>query len=382
MTNPPCRATVLGDVARALRREGVRLCVLHGSEDFPDRVDTDLDVVCPEPERIPRLLAANGPMLIQAIEHERNAFYYVLYGSCDEGAAFVALDVSADYRRNGRVFFTAAELLASCRDAGDIDRPAADVEFTCYLIKRVLKGDLHSDHVEKLSRRYMVDPAACRRQLARFFSEDHVGRIADAAASGDWTFVRGGVRALRRDLLRRSMRRDPWGVLRYWAADVARMVRRIRRPTGLLVVLDGPEPRRIAEIIDRVADHLAPGFRRTVTHHGRSSIDVYRWLVRSSLVLLTRPRSRSGRMALVNGRLPRPDLHVQINLRTARPPGTEPTADEQAGPDARLGSLAARRSHTLDGTRSDDEIADEVERLIITYLVERTAVRLGTDAQT
>lgn len=268
-----CREHLLRDVCAFLRRADRRLCVLHGYENYPERVDSDVDAVCADPALIPRLLHERWPsVVVQAIEHEKDAFYYILHRRHEGGPAFVALDVSADYRRNGRVFFSGEDFLGSNRPLGDFDVPAVSLEFACYLTKKIVKGHLDQEHASRLTWLYGGDPAGCQRWLERLFPESACELVVEAARRGDWEPVRARVADLRRAMLRRTWRRNPLGAIRYWLDDLRRIARRILRPTGLAVAFLGPDGSGKSTVMDLVERDLAPAFRRSAQYRLRPGL--------------------------------------------------------------------------------------------------------------
>lgn len=384
---PDCKAMLLRDAARILGKEGLRLCVLHDAQHFPDSVASDLDAVCIDPHRVPHALSGHGGRVVQGLEHEKDAVYYVLHRTCGRRPAFAALDVSADYRRNGRVFFTADEILRDRRPLGDIDEPPTGIQFGCYLIKKILKADLTPEHGRQLSVLYAADPTAGGGQLRRFFGERDGALVAAAAHSGDWTLVQARIRSLRHSLLWRTARRDVLGAGRYWLGEMRRRVERVARPTGLLVEFCGPDALQNAGVMERVALDLAPAFRRTMRLNRpealppRDALRVRTWLVRSTLVLLDRSSpqregatARRRSMSLVPVR---PDIAFVIEAPTS-PGSREPRrlARSGDGSPTAVPVCAARNRLIVDGSRPLDEIVVQVEGDIIDHLARRTARRL------
>lgn len=435
-----CRGNLLRSVSVALRRANRKLCVLHGYENYPERIDSDLDCVCPEPAQIPRLLHERGVFaVVQAIEHERNAFYYVLHRDYNGKPVFVALDVSADYRRNGRVFFGSAEFSESRRSFEDFDVPAVELEFACYLVKKIVKGRLDRDHAEQLISLYGEDPAGCRRQLERLFPERENLLIMTAARSGDWERVRTQIENLRATMLRKIRRRNRRTVIRYWIDDLRRRVERVLRPTGLAVAFMGPDGSGKSTIMDRVEKDLAPAFRRSTQYRLRPGLPkggiskpvtephalppwgtvlslvklalwwvdytlgyvfrVYPRLVCSTFVLFDRyyhdllvdpVRYRYGAplwLARVAGPLlPRPQLVIVLDapVEVLRARKQEISSEELSR--QREAYLKVVRGlpngHTVDASRPLEEVLAEVEKLILGYMAGRTARRLKVDRRT
>jgi thymidylate kinase len=208
--------------------------------------------------------------VVQAIEHERNSFYFVFVEFCEGKPVFFALDVSADYRRDRRVFFAAEDLLREPREAFEhFDVPSTELEFVYYLVKKISKRQLDVAHVSKLDALYAKDPERCERQLHRFFPQAEHELITNAARSRDWGPVRKQIRELRRALLSKLGRENKLRTLQYWVGDLHRLVRRILQPTGIAVAFLGVDGAGKSTVIDRVEQDLAPAFRRTAQYRLR-----------------------------------------------------------------------------------------------------------------
>ena len=108
------QGTLLFSVFALLEASGVPDCVLHGADALPGGVTSDVDCIMP-PEVVPRKLTAilqqhrselRGAV-VQWLQHEATAHYLVLATEDDQAdPKFLALDVSSDYRRNGRVYYS------------------------------------------------------------------------------------------------------------------------------------------------------------------------------------------------------------------------------------------------------------------------------------
>src|SRR5512142_1357588 len=114
------RGRVLHSVLELLAANDIPYCILHGYESYPAHVASDVDCVMDSallPQRLGALLRANrrhlGADLVQWIQHEATAHYFVLATGDGPRWQFLSLDVSSDYRRNGRVFYEGHEILSS-----------------------------------------------------------------------------------------------------------------------------------------------------------------------------------------------------------------------------------------------------------------------------
>ena len=268
------RGRLLQAVVALLDANGIPHCILHGHHEYPARVKSDVDCIIPA-EFLPRPLAALlrenrdrlGADLVQWIQHESTAHYFVLATAVGAQWEFLAVDASSDYRRNGRVFYGGEEILSARRQERGFWVPAPAHEFGCYLVKKIAKRALSDNHGRRLTQLYYQDPSACKREIARFWRGESVSIVGRAAASGDWRVVQAHLSSLRRGILWPRTIGELWSAGRYWAADAGRRLRRWRAPTGVHVVLLGPDGSGKTSIVSALGAALAPGFRRVAGRH-------------------------------------------------------------------------------------------------------------------
>jgi thymidylate kinase len=283
MNGPSHLSLSISHVALALfqlfEEQGNRYCVMGDSRAFPDRIGSDIDIVI-GPETLPTLVrnmfafcAARRLRLVQCLLHERQARYFVLSWSAEDGRPrYLAPDVCGDYYRNGVLFLPAEELLADRRLAvnGRGEQrgffvAAPPHEFIYYLLKCIDKERLDDRQGAHLSAQWRLDPPGAWRQLVRFWNaETDVVLLAEAARTQDWEHARRALPRLRAALRRR---------LHLSGADrlgeLARRLHRLRRPTGLTVAFLGPDGSGKSSVIADVAAATAPAFRRVAIQHLR-----------------------------------------------------------------------------------------------------------------
>jgi len=269
------RGRLLQSVVEVFGANGIPYCILHGYKEYPARVVSDVDCIVPAeflPCQLARLLRANrdrlGAAVVQWIQHESTAHYFVLAAD-GLGAPweFLLVDVSSDYRRNGRVFYQGEEILASRRRDRGFWVPSPALEFGCYLVKKVAKQWLSEEHGHRLTELYNQDPTGCDREIARFWRGGSVRLIGSLAASGEWDAVPELLPSLRRELVRPGTVGELRSSVRYWAADALRRLRRWRMPTGVHVVLLGPDGSGKSSTLSALGDALTPAFRRVTSKH-------------------------------------------------------------------------------------------------------------------
>ena len=409
----------------------------------PEHPDDDLDIVVPPDAvpRLGPLVSwfcsDQGGQLANALHHAPGACCFVCVWNDVGRVSCLRLDISADCVRAGRLLLRAEEILEGRvrEDPSGLPVPAPDREFVYLLLKKVEQQALTDSTAAHLEAQWRKDPAGCRTWLTRFWSGSDAAVLGRAAETGDWRPVRARLHRLRRALRGRVAPR--W---RYRGQGLARLAKRLLQPTGTVVAFLGPDGTGKTSVIERSVVGLASIFQRTVSHHfkpnllgltlpgqapalgrlgrgpspGWSPVSVGKlayylcdywigyaakvWprLVRTSLVLFdryfddlgidpVRLRHR-GCMALA-GRLrrlvPGPELYILLDA----PPGiiqarkrevsTEETARQRA---AFLELLRGRRNaHVVDASRQLDDVAADVQRLVLDHLARRTARRLGVE---
>lgn len=431
-----------GELLSLLNSRDVRYALLGAVRPLVDSLKGDLDIVVESSSlrRVPEELAAFGAIhgvhLVQVLQHEQSAWYFVL-AWYDESRKlrFLHPDICGDYYRHGRLFLTAEELLEGRMLARNVDfpgpfylpRPA--LNFIYYLLKKIDKGELNYQQGAYLSDLWSADPLGAARQSIRFWPPAEANFICHAAEIRDWEPVQPRLAELRSTLRRRIPRSA-----RSLVGEVRRIADRIVRPTGVAVVFLGPDGAGKSTVIGRVQRSLAPAFRRTHGYHLRPGILgrrgsahpvtaphadpprgvivstlklAYWWvdytvgyliavlprLIKSTLVLFDRyyldievdaKRYRYGGprwvARLLRRIIPHPRLMIVLNV-----PTSELERRKRELPEVELAHQAEayRRlirglpgGHIVDASRQPDCVVTEVEHVVLAHLEQRTARRL------
>jgi len=436
-------------VCAGLEQASIDWCVPHGYATYPEDVDpNDVDMVV-RPESVhdvPRVIARlPGMHLVQFRIHNGGTAirYDVVSHTPERIPVLLGIDVFSDIRDLGTVLMGSEEFFAGRRRFKEVFWiPQPSVEFGHYLLKKLGKsahfgGDaLDGEHEVCLSALYSEDPMGCRRQLARFFPKAEAELIAEAAEHRRWDAVRAQIASLRRAAARKLRLAQPRDLLRYWAGDLLKGIRRVLQPTGVMVAFLGLDGSGKSAVIERIMETLGhQAFQSEKRYHVRPHlgvpesdelppitgqyepprglilslaklglwwldysvgylVDIFPSLVRSTLVLFDRnyddllvdPRRYrfGGPMALARaaGRcLPRPDLVILLDappeLLCTRKPGVD--LEEATRQRHAYVSLVRglRGGHIVDAAGPLDEVAVQVEQIIVEYMSKRTARRLG-----
>jgi len=259
---------ILSGVFETLDRASIPYCVTHGYEHYPVHIGSDVDGViaaevrpCQLIELLHKNRATIGAEVVQV-----QGYRLVLAGEGADGSpCFLPLDLSADYEVDDRLFYAGSEVLEARRRYCEFWIPSAELEFGCYLVRKIAKGQLDDENERRLSSLYGQETAGCRQQVVRFWGAGSAALILSAASSGDWEPVKRRLDKLRAELRRRATLRNPFRVL---GNRLRRLVHRARAlwrsESGLNLVFLGPDGAGKSSVIQAVAQALACAFNRTI----------------------------------------------------------------------------------------------------------------------
>ncbi|MDA0322115.1 MAG: hypothetical protein O2923_05290 [Verrucomicrobia bacterium] len=261
-----------------LNRSGIAYCVVGMTEDLPEQVEGDIDIVIEttDTESIHTALATfeeeTGARLVQVLMHELNARHFIFSWLDEDGMPrFLGPDICGDYHRNGMLLMPAGDILSRrelALDKGGREKeffvPAPADEFIYYLLKKIDKGQFNDRQAEHLSRVFEANPDGSKQWLEKFWRPPQRRILADAAAGNAWLPVQDSIKSLQREL--RGTRSRTWSARR---GEWARRIYRLRRPTGIHIVILGPDGSGKSSVVQELGRRLAPAFRRTSFHHFR-----------------------------------------------------------------------------------------------------------------
>jgi thymidylate kinase len=254
-------------VLRTLEQAGIAYCLLHGYESYPEEIKSDVDCVISGKLRPAELVALlhEQRALIGADVVRSVGYYIVLAGKSPDGSpCILELDMSLDVEHCNLQFYAGSEVLQSRRRHRQFWVPAAEIEFGCYLIKKIAKGNLDDEQRCRLAALYHQQPGGCRRQVARFWGAASTELIVAAANTGDWTIVQHSLRRLRAELRRRAALRHPWRALANRLCWMGRSARKaFRADAGVHIVFLGPDGAGKSSVVQAVNTKLGRIFPRT-----------------------------------------------------------------------------------------------------------------------
>ena len=257
---------------RLLDEHDIRYCVLHSYEGLPDDLPSDLDLAV-HPRDVARLpfvfrhLQERGYRPVQCVN-------YAVKGYCFDFVWFeglslnsVSVDITYEYRYGGLILIPGEELVAGRRKRGDFWVPDPKVEFAYLLAKKTFKGTVPA-HQEKRLRLLVEELGSPKAEnvAGHLFRESSKRQVVEACSRGSADGLLGGHR---KSLYWATVARDPLNPIRCLLADALRLIRRWFQPTGLFIVVLGPDGVGKSTLIEHLTQVLSPPFRRHGVFHVR-----------------------------------------------------------------------------------------------------------------
>ncbi len=257
---------------RLLDQHDVHYCVLHTYEGLPDELPSDLDLAV-HPRDVAKLpfvfraLANQGYQPVQCLNYAVNGYCFDF--GWFEGPAFecVSVDLTYEYRRGGLILASGEDLVARRERRNLLWTPDPATEFAYLLAKKTFKGFVPARQEQRLKRLVQVlgRPEA-ERVAAHLFGEKWKGQVVESCASGCAGNLLG---RLKKRLCWTVITRDALNPIRYLLADALRLTRRWFQPTGLFVVVLGPNGVGKSTLIEHLTQVLMPPFRHQRVFHVR-----------------------------------------------------------------------------------------------------------------
>lgn len=264
------------DFCALLETSDIPYVILSGHASYPDRINSDVDFLISEQDfnRVTSLLCRTdsiaGARLLQILEHETSARYFVFVMQFGGRLAFLHPDAAASVRKDARLRLTSAQALSSRRlKAAGFWIPSPAVELEYYFVKRIEKKSLQACHLANLQALFREDPAGCKSALVSLLGKDHGALVADRIGEGniDWLTAHGP--SLHEWVMSAPQLESPPARLRNRFSEWLRVVRRVARPTGLVIAVLGPDGSGKTTVLDHLGRELAPAFRRVRRYHLR-----------------------------------------------------------------------------------------------------------------
>lgn len=270
------RKQMFNDFCKTLESQEIHYVILSGYQGYPDTIDSDVDFMVSDSDfaRLSSLFLDTqnipGARLIQVLQHETSASYYILANLVGDRIAYLHPDAAASYRRQGRLWLRSEFVLSSrCQTPAGFWVPAAAVEFEYYFVKRIDKRLLELRHVERLAALLQEDPVGCHAVLTRLLPAEKLNVITKAIADLDLVWFANQRNELQAMLANSLTKESTFQRITNQMSETIRRIRRVLQPTGLVVAVLGPDGSGKTTVIEHLERELAPAFRQVKRFHLR-----------------------------------------------------------------------------------------------------------------
>ena len=221
-------------------------------------------------DRIPGVLHDLRGDRYSALQHFEYAVsgHYFVFGWF-EGLQLktIALDFITEHRRGGLILSAGVDLVAGRRPRDGFWIPALETEFSYLLSKRSFKGLIAGRHSSRLGGLSDELGRKDSERVARELFGQRAGTEVVKACSE--SRLAELLPAMRRRLWLTALARDWSNPVRYIAAELLRVIRRWRRPTGLFMAVLGPDGAGKSALATGLMDSTRGAFRRYRVFHLR-----------------------------------------------------------------------------------------------------------------
>lgn len=252
--------------------------MIHGAGGAWPDVSSDIDLAFAEPppeaiEPLLRQLEESGAVqLVQRLHYEVPHGYYYVLRVAGEGNFFLHLDCLFDPLGINRYHLPTPLLLEGAGSTPFGRRVSAQREALYLLMKRAIKGRVSEQGLEALRQHFSAAQPALWAEVERWFGPSARALVAALLDVADSTQATPRLKALARAADQVSRTRHPWLAVRRAAASLARKLKRFWRPTGLFVVILGPDGSGKSTVTGLVLGEMERAFRRTWRFHWRPGL--------------------------------------------------------------------------------------------------------------
>jgi thymidylate kinase len=260
---------------RLLDKQEVRYCVLHSWQGLPESLPGDLDLAVHPQDRgklppVFQALASAGYEPMQCRRHAGGHRFDFAWFT-PQGMRSIGIDVTQEYREHGMILWRGEELVRRRWQFNGYWVADLAIEFAYTLAKKALKGSLPQRQAERL--RALVaelgKPEA-ERIAGGLFGEAEKERVVEACANGSLGNLLGG---LKKRLWLTKLKNEPLNPVRKALGDVVRLTGRWLKPTGLFLVILGPDGVGKSTLVGRLAESLTEAaFDRFRIFHWRPMV--------------------------------------------------------------------------------------------------------------
>lgn len=264
------------DCIKRLNDAAIRYAVLHGWNEIEKSTPSDLDIIVDKKDfyKVEAILKGFGDFkLVQKFHYEAHSYGFVLASWSRQPLLHLVVDVSFDYRWNGVVFFSDEELLQHRMQEVGVWVLSPQAEFSYLLVKRIFeKGQFERRHRDGMQQLACMLKKDAMKIATTLLGSSWGPKASDWISGGYWDRLNANVQPLRSAMRLQLYKRDPLNAIRYWIPELKRLVVRFIRPTGIFIVVMGPDGSGKSTLVEKLKEQRLGAFRKAASYHFRPAL--------------------------------------------------------------------------------------------------------------
>lgn len=264
---------LLYDILGSLKNAPCRYAIIHNSEALEDAISGDIDLAFDKnPIEIIYPILQNlqekyGYKLIQCLHYDIPHGYYFIIELNKE---YLHLDCLYDPSGISRYHLSTDFLLSDIKSDDDINSVNVKNEYVYNLIKRALKGNLTDSHINKICQNIPNDTNTLRA-IEQWIGTDNFNQLKELKTDNP-DKVRSTFKSYKHYIQNAYKTNNR---LQYVYGKLLSSIRKIKRliqPSGIFVVIVGPDGCGKSTINTQSTHTLERAFRKTWSFHWRPNL--------------------------------------------------------------------------------------------------------------
>ncbi len=282
----------------------IKYCVVGNIREYPNNIKSDVDIVVEEKKIkqiktiVQKFSEDEELLLVQCFRHEYNSWRFVLcWVNSVNNFEVIQLDICGNYVRNGSLYIDSIFLLTGRRKKYSINNkdeffyiPAPEKNLIYYLIKKISKLGINHAEIRFLNEELQKSPSRSKVMIEKYFNKKDAHLILNSIELERFNQLNNSVEYFNRVLQKRRK-----FIVKNKIQEWFRLLERILKPTGLVIVILGPDGVGKSSLGDGVISgthgeifsgavkriHLRPYFfngrnkKNSVTSKSELDVDIY-----------------------------------------------------------------------------------------------------------
>lgn len=238
-----------------------------------------------------------GYRFLQVLQHEYCAKYFILGRIIDGHIEYMIPDICSDYVRNGRVLIKAEKLLFGRVFSDDFYKCNLLVEAEYIFLKRSLKETWGESHLKDFRNIFLAKKNELLYLLKKYLNNNLLMQFENVIENNNLESLNNISTFLKNSILFKTLLQNPFGYFYYKNKNLIRIIKRIRKPNGLVIAVIGTDGSGKSTVIKNLTTTLSPAFRRVKNYHWKPELFGDK---ESANVIVTEPHKKPPRSFIIS----------------------------------------------------------------------------------